>query len=68
MRTLFLGSMIAATAMCCAARADVGVTEIPGGLKTTVGENDITLQFYTPGTLRVTKTPVGAPLRSPRWL
>ncbi len=65
MRTLFLGSMIAATAMCCAARADVGVTEIPGGLKTTVGENDITLQFYTPGTLRVTKTPVGAPAPEP---
>lgn len=35
------------------------VKEIPGGLEAKVGGNDIRLQFYTPLTLRVTKTPSG---------
>lgn len=33
------------------------VTDIPGGVKTTVGGNEITMQFYTPATIRITKTP-----------
>ncbi len=33
------------------------ITDIPGGVKTTVGGNEITMQFYTPATIRITKTP-----------
>lgn len=33
------------------------VTDIPGGVKTTVGGNEITMQFYTPATIRITKSP-----------
>lgn len=33
------------------------IADIPGGVKTTVGGNEITMQFYTPGTIRITKIP-----------
>lgn len=35
------------------------IADIPGGVKTTVGGNEITMQFYTPGTIRITKRPSG---------
>lgn len=35
------------------------IVDIPGGVKATAGGNEITMQFYTPGTIRVTKLPAG---------
>lgn len=35
------------------------IVDIPGGVKATAGGNEIIMQFYTPGTIRVTKLPAG---------
>lgn len=50
-----------AIALCIPYVAAQHVEEIPGGMKADVNGNEITLQFFSPGTLRVTKIPAGAP-------
>jgi alpha-D-xyloside xylohydrolase len=50
-----------AIALCIPHVAAQHVEEIPGGMKADVNGNEITLQFFSPGTLRVTKIPAGAP-------
>lgn len=57
-RTTFKISLLIAVLTAFNMRA-ADVTDIPGGVKTIVGGNEITMQFYTPATIRITKSPSG---------